>query len=378
MVHEARALRLIALLWVAFILLGNIPSAAMDYGLRGQASGWGSIEEMNGIWYGGLGAHYIPQLTIGQDAWDENFLDLEISLEAFAWTKQGERRDTAAVDLYRLKLRFATPRTETRIGLQQINFGPAYLLRPLRWFDRLDARDPLGTTEGVYALNFKYVTPSNASLWLWGLYGNDDPKGNEMLPTVEDRPEGGGRLEIPVFGGEGAFTFHHRYVNGPEPFVADFAEERFALDGRWDVLIGLWFEAALIHQRSSELPYTWRKLMTAGTDYTFGLGNGLHALLEHMAVVSSEDAQGWDQDSQMSGLSLSYPFGYADRISAIPFYYWESREYSLYAAWEHYWESFMVNVSVSHRPDLEEGMGLPESDYPGGGYGARLLLMYNH
>jgi hypothetical protein len=359
-------------------LLAPLPCPGLEYGLRGQASGWTSAIESEARWNAGLGCHYIPQLTLSQSAWDDASFDLEGSLEAFANTAQGEVNDTAAVDLYRLKLRFVTPRTESRLGLQQINFGPAYLLRSLRWFDRLDPRDPLGLTDGVYALNFKYVTQGNSSLWLWLLYGNDDPKGNELLPTLRDEPEGGGRLEVPIPAGEGAFTFHYRRVDGPEPLIEDFAENRFGLDGRWDIAIGLWFEAVLVRQRSEALPYPWNKMLTLGMDYTFPLGNGLHTLIEHMAAVSSKEALEWDEDSNISGVLLSYPVGYADRLSAIPLYYWENREYSLYAAWDHYWDSLALNLSFYRYPGLEGGEGLPGFAAAEGDYEVRVLLIYNH
>lgn len=364
--------------WVILLALIQAQASCAERDLRGQASGWASVAGKDGKWNGGLGAHYLPQLTVGTRTGEGDLLDLEVSAEAFAWTDQGDLADTAAVDLYRLKLRYATPRTESRLGLQQINFGPAYLLRSLRWFDRLDVRDPLGTTEGVYALNFKYVTGNNTGLWLWALYGNDEPKGNEILPSLEHEPEVGGRLQIPIATGEGAVTVHYRKVDGPGPFVDDFDEYRFALDGRWDILIGAWFEAVLIRQQSKVLPYGWRKMITLGADYTFPAGNGLHALLEHMVTVSSEDASGWDVDSGISGLSLSYPLGYADRLSAIPLYYHEAGEVSLYAAWEHYWDSLMLVLSASRYPDIEEYNGMPDDSLPGAGYEGRLLIMFNH
>ncbi len=43
---------------------------------------------------------------------------------------------------HRLEVRFATNQMETRPGLQKVGFGPVFLLRSLRRFDRLDPRDP--------------------------------------------------------------------------------------------------------------------------------------------------------------------------------------------------------------------------------------------
>lgn len=360
--------------WAVVGVFTPVPSVGIEWDLRGQAAEWVTSETAYSRWSTESGINYIPQLTVTQEAWDGALADLEVSLKGFVRRRQREPKDTADLDMYRLKLRFATPRTESRLGLQQINFGPAYLLRSLRWFDRLDARDPLGLTDGVYALSFRYVAQNNTTLWLWGLYGNDEPKGNEALSTVREKPEAGGRLEVPLLSGESAFSFHYRNVDGPEPLIEDFAESRFALDGRWDKGIGMWYEAVLVHQDSQELPYQWRKMVTLGMDYTFQLGNGLHTLLEHMAVASSEDASGWVKDSHVSGLSLSYPLGYADRLSSVSFYYWESREYSLYAAWEHYWDNLGVNVSFYSYPGASVMTGMLEAV----DRGVRVLVTYNH
>jgi hypothetical protein len=353
------------------------PVVAGDYEFRGQASAWLSQIHSSKEWHTGAGGHYLPQLTIGMETGRRTYLDLEASLEAYAEAGRPGRSDTALADLYRLKLRFVTPRTESRLGLQQINFGPAYLLRPLRWFDTLDPRDPLGLSDGVYALSFKYVGQGNESLWLWGLYGNEDPKGQEVFPTLKYEPEFGGRLELQVPAGEAAFSFHHRRVDGPEPLIGDFVENRFGLDARWDVKIGIWFEGALFHQDSDQLPYDWRKLLTLGADYTFSVGNGLHSLLEHMAIVSSQEALGWDTASNISGLSFGYFYGFSDRFSFIPFYLWEEQEYSLYAAWEHYWDNLSLSLIASRYPETDEAM--PGTAGPqAGGYGVQVMLIFNH
>ena len=61
------------------------------------------------------------------------------------------RKESGASDVagHRIWIRLASPRFEARIGLQQISFGSASIFRPLMWFDRLDARDPLQFTKGV-------------------------------------------------------------------------------------------------------------------------------------------------------------------------------------------------------------------------------------
>jgi hypothetical protein len=253
-------------------------------------------------------------------------------------------------------------------------------LRPLRWFDVLDPRDPQGLTDGVYAASFRYVSLSNSSIWLWALYGNDDPKGHEVWPTVKDRIEYGGRTQFPILSGEAALTYHHRVVNGPAPFVADFPEDRLGLDGRWDVVVGAWFEVALTHQDTGALPYKWASMTTLGTDYTFGLRNGLHTLIEHMIVNSSEQPFKSGETSNISGLSLSYPAGYVDRLSAISFYSWDNGDYSQHVAWDHYWNYLSLNVSLFYYPEErpETPRGAHHQITTSGGYGGQVVLILNH
>ncbi|MCP4665461.1 MAG: hypothetical protein GY849_03765, partial [Deltaproteobacteria bacterium] len=217
---------------------------ALEWELSGQLSGWtGGSYNGDESWENNSGLRYIPQLSVKQPLNEDSFIDAEISCNAFAATDETDEGEKYDLDLYRAKLRYATAQTETRIGLQKINFGPAQLLRPLMWFDRLNPTDPLKLTEGVYALRFRYDALNNAGFWLWVLYGNKDPKGYEALPTVSGKPEFGGRLQYPILGGELAGTCHFRRVDGDALFIRDYWEERLALDGQWDIGIGLWFEA---------------------------------------------------------------------------------------------------------------------------------------
>jgi len=121
---------------------------ALEYHLRGQVSGWHIEAQDEGERLYSTGIRYIPELDLTQDVSSESFVDLEVSANLWAAVMSADPGDTAAIDLYRLKLRYATAMTETRLGLQTMNFGPAHLLRPLRWFDRLDPRDPLNLSGG--------------------------------------------------------------------------------------------------------------------------------------------------------------------------------------------------------------------------------------
>jgi hypothetical protein len=370
--------------WVtAYGLIGGLSlylggtTSAYEYHLRGQVSGWYIEARNEGERLYSTGVQYIPQLDLEQEINSESFVDLEASVNAWAGMMSADPGDTAVLDLYRLKLRYATAMTETRLGLQVMNFGPAHLLRPLRWFDRLDPRDPLQLTDGVYALLFRYVASNNSSIWLWGLYGNDGPKGAEILPSSDDRPESGGRLQVPLGPGEAALSFHSRGVESPIPGSEAFDETRFGLDGRWDIEIGLWFETVHREQYGEGAFDQSMTSLMVGADYTLGIGNGLHVLCEHMGTSSWRDGlfSHMDEATHTTAFMLGYPSGYLDYVNAIGFFDWEEGDFYSFLSWQRTWDNFALNLSLFRNPEqLEEG---PRS-MSARGTGGQLIIMFNH
>ena len=169
----------------------------------GQVIGWSNLNFQKPVrnqW----GLRYIPSFSGGIPLSSKWRLDAEASVNAWAVTtvESGKWEGSAKIKPYRLWLRLSTDQFEFRTGLQKINFGSAAMLRPLMWFDRIDPRDPLQLTDGVYAALARYYFLNNANIWLWFLYGNDETKGWEFLPTSEKKPEFGGRIQFPVYTGE--------------------------------------------------------------------------------------------------------------------------------------------------------------------------------
>jgi len=388
MAHENKTCHLLTYVAMAACLFLSESAYALEWDFSGQLSGW-TIESYSreNSWENNSGLRYIPQLSVKQPLNEDSFIDAEVSFNAFLATDDTDEGKKYDLDLYRAKLRYATAQTETRIGLQKINFGPAQLLRPLMWFDRLNPTDPLKLTKGVYALRFRYDALNNAGFWLWVLYDNKDPKGYEVLPTVSGKPEFGGRLQYPILGGELAGTCHFRRVDGSELFIMDYREERFALDGQWDMGIGLWFEAVFQHSKFEplfpllvpvEFPYEWTKMITLGMDYTFDLGNGLYVRVEHMATVSSEDPFGWDEDAHVSAFSLSYPMGAIDTLMAIGYYSWEQKEYAQYIRWQRTYDNLDLSLGLFYYPETSETGALSSQSSASRGYGAQFMIIFNH
>ena len=364
----------IRIYFIVFIFLQVGLSAEWDF--RGQLSLRGSGWKNNRVWYGGFGTQYIPNFLVSKELSSTRLIDFELAMYAFVNKEAGVKRDDFRP--YRLNFRYATQQSEIQIGLQKINFGPAQLLRSLMWFDRQSPTDPMNIAEGVWGLRYRYNFLNNANIWLWGLYGNDDPKGWETYGSDKCIPEFGGRIQLPVPLGEFALTSHHRKISGSTykmfdgDMVTDIQETRFALDGRWDVIVGAWFESVVQVQDYGDDDY-FTKLLTLGTDYTLGIGNGLYVLGEHMISRISPDLTGFDQESQLSVVMLSYPLGLFDNIIVMGFYSWETEDAFQYISWQSSYDKIVLNLALFNFPDMQIS-----TINTLGGSGAQLMLIYNH
>ena len=351
---------------ILIILLQFGFAAERDF--KGQLSVQGSGWNNDGIWDGGIGAQYIPNLRISNQLSPMSLVDFEVSVYGYINKEAGEASNDFRP--YRFNLRYATQQSETQIGLQKINFGPAQLLRSLMWFDRQSPTDPMNIAEGVWGLRYRYGFLNNANVWFWGLYGNEDPKGHEFYSSANDKPEFGGRVQTPIPLGEMALTFHSRTAKGGGQ---NFRENRFALDGRWDVVVGAWFEAVVQNVHGSGSNY-FTKMLTLGTDYTFGIGNGLYVLGEHMITQTADELLSSNREYQISALMINYPLGMFDNLSLMAFYSWDTEDVIQYIAWQRAYDKFSINMALFHFPDTQ----FSTINVTNGDLGVRLILIYNH
>jgi len=252
------------------------------------------------------------------------------------------------------------------------------------WFDRIDPRDPLQITDGVYGILMRYYFLNNANIWIWGLYNNDEPKGWEILAPKQNSWEYGGRAQSPLLNGELGLTYHHRsigdqdllkFINTEEKY---FPENRYAVDGRWDVGIGLWFEASIFHQKIPDYLYNFRRSFTFGMDYTFEIGNGLHILGEYFNMTFSKEAWGSGEKFRFTALSLDYPLGLLDHTRLMIYYDWYNHDLYRFISWQRtydrwsfyimgYWnpEKFLI-YQTSDKVNLFTGLGI------------QIMAVFNH
>lgn len=366
----------------------------------------------------------VPRLDVSLPAGRGWTFDGEASANLYGtlfFPRHAKAETSGALKPYRGWLRLSSSRFEARLGLQQLSFGSATLFRPLMWFDSLDPRDPLRLTDGVYGLLLRFYAKGNANAWAWGLIGNSERRGFDLAPPSKRSPEFGGRVEVPLFRGEIAATFHHRKadINGLSPvmsplvlsasgrtpplsaafspseliprfaapraeafpsaspvLLAPVPEDRFGLDGKWDIGIGVWAEAALIHQGTPFLPRSYQRACTLGADTTLSLGRGLTALVEHFRIESAVRAFAAGDSLSFTALLLRYPLGILDELSGIFYYDWKNRGVYRFVGWTRRTDTITFSaIAFSNPAELAVFQGVAGSG-SFAGTGLELILAY--
>ncbi|MCF7796734.1 MAG: hypothetical protein K9N11_05880 [Lentisphaeria bacterium] len=268
-------------------------------------------------------------------------LEMDVAADLYFNLTTGAQSIQSPLDelLYRSWLRWSTHQFEVRLGKQELNFGPARLLRSLRWFDARNPLDPLGLTQGVWAFTGRYYWLDNKNLWAWTIFNPRDlAMGIDLYPAERRTFQLGGRLQIPMGLGNLAVTIHEKVLAGSET-----PEWRIGLDGQWDVGVGLWFEAVRVMEPKSST-IAWMNLVTLGGDYTFGIGNGLYAVTEYQNIHNSA----LDQPSQTFAAQLNYPIGFMDQLFLLTLYNDNLHFSGYYAGWQRQYDRLSWQILAGY------------------------------
>ncbi|MEN8118407.1 MAG: hypothetical protein ABFS16_15590 [Bacteroidota bacterium] len=353
--------------------------------MKGQLS---SVMHYNGsndlpLW---LNGRYIPQLNYAVELSNSNQIDFEYSANLFGNARLKPFSDSdisGKIKNYRAWVRYSSNQLELRAGLQKINFGSASILRPLMWFDQIDPRDPLRLTDGVWGVLTRYYFLNNANLWLWGLYGNKNPKGWEFAPTTKNKPEFGGRLQIPVPKGEAALSYHNRKantldINDEIPAFEETIENRIGFDARFDMVVGWWIEGSWTSNKANLGMFTNQEVLNLGFDYTVGIGNGLYLIYEQLLASYDEKAFSFENSISFSLLSISYPVGMFDNLSAIIYYNWNDNNSYNFINWQKQFDKISLHLMAYWNPEVFQ---IPTQSYGQnlyGGKGIMVMFVFNH
>ena len=332
-----------------------------------------------------IGGRYIPQLNYILPVDSLKKIDFEVAAN-ITGTASCYPFDSSVFDgsiiPYRIWTRFTGRQFELRLGLQKIDFGSSTLLRPLQWFNEIDPRDPIQLTNGVYSLLGRYYFLNNANIWVWLLYGNEKTRGFDAIETNNKKPEYGGRIQHPTPKGELAVSYHHRTADAAGimqvPTLDQIPEDRFGLDGKWDLKIGLWFEVTYIVKHKDIGLLTNQTLFDIGADYTFGIGNGLNVVAEHLLIALDEKAFEFNNNTNFTAATFSYPLGFFDNLSTILYYNWDENKMSFFINYSHQYRKIMAYVMAFYNPKTQLGIQQNELLNLSSGPGLRLMLVYNH
>lgn len=370
---------------IAFSFLPVLMVDGQKADFSGQAAVWGTINSSGGVGFQ-TGARYIPKFSWELPAGEKFKFDGELSADtylSYSHIPDSSGEYDLSASLYRFWLRFSGERFEFRVGLQKINFGSASMLRPLMWFDRVDPRDPLRLTRGVYGIQGKYFFPNNASVWLWMLIGNGTAKGWEIVPSSRKKPELGGRVQIPVPKGEMAFTYNNRIAQFPDnwqPPVTgknSFREQRFGYDVKVDLGVGLWAETCITYLNQTEIsPYT--RAATIGADCTLGILEGLNLTAEQMFYSSSDKLFSKGDNLSFTGFSAGIPLSIITRVSTILFYDWKNKGLYRFANVSFTFDNLAVNVIGFWNPDNFSLFNYGKGPNFFAGAGGQIMLVYNY
>ncbi len=75
---------------------------------------------------------------------------------------------------------------------------------------------------------------------------------------------------------------------------------------------------------------------------------------------------------------MNYPVGYFDTLMAIWYFSWEDEKYYQYIGWQRTYDNLILNVSLFRYPQDNKNHSIPSQATMMSGYGAQIMIIYNH
>ncbi|MCB8998691.1 MAG: hypothetical protein H6540_01300 [Bacteroidales bacterium] len=332
------------------------------------------------------GVRYIPQLDYSIPLKNNKKFDFEASANIYGnagFHPFDSLNSDGKIKPYRLWARYSSQQLEIRAGLQKINFGSASLLRPLMWFDQVDPRDPLKLTDGVWGILGRYYFLNNINVWMWGLYGNNDPRGWEIMGNNKNFPEAGGRIQLPLGKGDAALSFNHRMADsrnlaGLIPEFSEIPENKLGFDMKLDLAIGCWLEGSWVNRQKNLGVFTNQEILNAGLDYTVGVGNGLYLIFEQLLASNDQKAFSFQNTVSFSLLSASYPVGIFDNLSGIVYFDWKNKKSYNFINWQKQYNNVSLFLIGYWNPEVYNIPAQGDVQNLFAGRGLQFMFVWNH
>jgi hypothetical protein len=158
-----------------------------------------------------------------------------------------------------------------------------------------------------------------------------------------------------------------------------YREIRYAVDGRWDIGIGLWLESVLQQNISASPMQRYNSMTTIGGDYTIPAGNGVYVLAEHMRSTSSNSIWNAGNNRQLSALMMTYPLGVLDNLAIQEYYDWTGNNFYQFIQWQRTYDNIIISGALFHYPDNGGALFFGNKSLSAAsGYGIQVMLIFNH
>ena len=209
------------------------------------------------------------------------------------------------------------------------------------------------------------------------------PRVGNFQDRIENIPEIGGRVQLPLPGGEAGLSYHHRIadtrnLNDPAFRYDEAPENRIGFDMKLDLVVGLWLEGSWVNNTKDLGMMTNQEIFNAGTDYTFGIGNGLYLIFEQLLASYDEKAFDFQDPNSFSLLSLSYPVSLFDNLSAIVYYDWKNRSIYNFLNWQKQFNRITLYLMGYWNPGDYRIPSLGGEKNLYAGKGVQIMFVLNH
>ena len=185
-----------------------------------------------------------------------------------------------------------------------------------------------------------------------------------------------------ILNGEIGFSYHNRIVGQDyqkiiNPYMEN-PESRFGFDAKWDIGIGLWVESTYVNRKKSIGDFSKQFLLALGSDYTFGIGNGLNIIAEHFISGYGKSNIFRQEKTQYSAINASYPLNLSQSLSFLYYHQWQSGNNTFLMNYQYQFDSFVGYLLGYYNPKTVGGIKQNEIINTFAGPGIQLLIVFNH
>lgn len=233
---------------------------------------------------------------------EDGLLDYEVTADARQSdgpSAQSQLRRETDIDFFRAWLRWDNGELKLRGGRQKILFGAGAIYRPLGFFDTRDVTGVFPQTRGVDGVRATWFLSPSSFLEGWLVPGK---KGDALVAGLR-----GEALIGEVEAGWVAQYHPKSSLKDLTDFNQEMVQLGFHLKGEQE--FGFWNESRLDIEMQTALRFD----TVLGVDYTFNLGEGLHALLEYFLSARQKGFTLTDPKRQRTiqqvGFTVDQPVG---------------------------------------------------------------------